>query len=128
MNTCCENQATEVAPTEATATEVAYVQPQWRARRHESGVDLEIIVPGVKREDLKLESQAAQLVLEATRLQPENAGRLVHGAPAPEGYRLKLRVADNLDAGKLSAKLENGILRVSIPLVEAAQPKRIEVL
>lgn len=128
MNTCCESQTHEVTQSEATATPVRYVQPQWSARRNQEGVSLEITIPGVKREDLKLEAQGSQLLLEARRPSPEADGKLLYGPAAPEGYRLKLRIAETLDTAKLTARLNDGILQVGIPLIEAAQPKRIDIL
>lgn len=128
MNTCCENTTTDVTTPETSTREITFVQPHWRARRHEGGVDVEVVIPGVKKDSLTLEIQGTQLVLEAVRPADDHPGKLVHGPAAPEGYRLKLRIAENLDTAKLTAALADGILKLSLPLVEAAQPKRIEVL
>ncbi|MBB5352614.1 HSP20 family protein [Haloferula luteola] len=127
MNTCCnETTAVKSTPT-AAPTETSFSPPHWRAFREESGVNLEVVLPGVKRDDLKLEVQASHLVLEATRAPEAPLGKLIHGSSAPTGYRLKLRISESLDAHRLTAKLADGILRLQLPLVETAQPKRIEV-
>jgi HSP20 family protein len=42
-------------------------------------------------------------------------------------YRRRLSLGENVDADKISATYENGVLTVTIPLAERARPRRIEV-
>ena len=42
-------------------------------------------------------------------------------------YQLRLRVTTPVDAEKIVAKLEEGILKVTLPVKATAQPRRIEV-
>ncbi|HTE22800.1 MAG TPA: Hsp20/alpha crystallin family protein [Candidatus Limnocylindria bacterium] len=41
-------------------------------------------------------------------------------------YR-RLRLPDRADAGKVEAHMENGILKVTVPLKELPEPKRIQI-
>lgn len=102
-------------------------EPAWNANRHDDGADIEVALPGVRKEDLSLEVRGSRLTLEARRTNPSREGRLIHGEPAPDGYRLELRLGKALDGTALNAQLEAGLLRIRIPLVETAQPKRIEI-
>lgn len=124
--TCCQNDGGN-AVAERNETTVRYSEPTWSADRHDQGVDLEVTLPGVGKEALNLEVHGQHLQLEAQRSVPGNSGKLIYGQPSPEGYRLKLRLGDTLDGAALKANLENGILRVSIPLVESAQPRKVEI-
>ncbi|BCX50292.1 hypothetical protein HAHE_42000 [Haloferula helveola] len=131
--TCCQASAPEASTVETTVatrdgSSNSYVTPVWHARRTDHGVELEVTLPGVTKEALELEVRGSHLVLEARRPGSANDGRLIHGQPAPDGYRLKLRLGESLDGSGLRATLEAGILRASVPLVEAAQPKKIEIL
>jgi HSP20 family molecular chaperone IbpA len=59
--------------------------------------------------------------------------------PLPEGmqathadvelsrYRRVFTLSKELDTGKVSAELSNGVLRLRIPKAEHAQPRRIQV-
>ena len=130
MNTdtnCCQTDGCNTAVAERNETTVRYSEPAWSGDRHDRGVDLEITLPGVKKEALKLEVQGQHLHLEAQRAVHETTGKLVYGQPTPEGYRLKLRLGDTLDGSALKANLADGILKVSIPLVESAQPRKVEI-
>ena len=42
-------------------------------------------------------------------------------------YRRTFTLSKELDTGKVSAELANGVLKLRIPKAEHAQPRRIEV-
>jgi HSP20 family protein len=42
-------------------------------------------------------------------------------------YRRQLSLSDGVDASRISATYENGVLTVTIPVAEAAKPRRIDV-
>ncbi len=120
--------AGEAGATSREETPTAFRQPQWSANKHEGGVDIEVTLPGVSKEDVDVQVRGSHLELEARRNKPaENRGRLVYGTPAPQGYRLRLRLGESLDGNRLEASLADGILKVAIPLVEAAKPKKIDI-
>lgn len=101
--------------------------PQWNANRHEQGVTLNVVLPGVRKDAVKVTSSEGTLQLEADRDVPESRGTLIHGQPAPDRYELKLRVGRSLDTAAANANLENGILRLEVPLAEAAKPQQIRI-
>jgi HSP20 family molecular chaperone IbpA len=127
QSTCCQAAEESTAIRTRDERPLRLAEPAWNANRHDEGADVEIALPGVRKEDLSLEVRGSRLTLEARRTNPAGEGRLIHGEPAPDGYRLELRLGNALDGSALSARLDSGLLRVRIPLVEAAQPKRIEI-
>jgi HSP20 family protein len=42
-------------------------------------------------------------------------------------FTRRIRLSDSVDAEKISAAYDGGVLRVSVPLVEQALPRKIEV-
>lgn len=102
-------------------------EPAWNATRNDHGAEVEVALPGVCKEDLQIEVRGPKLTLQARRPNTSREGRLIHGEPAPDGYRLELRLGSALNGPSLSARLDSGLLRISIPLVETAQAKRIEI-
>lgn len=102
-------------------------EPVWNATRSKDGFEIRVELPGVRKDDLKLEVTGRELHLAADRTATPESATLVHGEPAPDGYRLKLRLAEQLDGPALQARLEHGVLNLAVPLVEAAQPRAIEV-
>ena len=127
--TCSETPSREETTAITTRDErpLRVAEPAWNANRHDDGADIDVALPGVRKEDLSVEVRGSRLTLEARRANPSREGRLIHGEPAPDGYRLELRLGNALDGSALNARLDSGLLRISIPLVEAAQPKQIEI-
>ena len=89
-------------------------------------------LPGVNRDDIKLEIVDGTLTISATR---KIAALATSGAPAAEGdtpatsFALSRAVTlgEEIEADKVSAAYENGVLTVTLPKREPVQPKKITV-
>lgn len=103
-------------------------KPAWKARSHDQGIDLDVFLPGVRKEAVRVEVVGNHLHLEARRTSTRESGRLVLGNAAPHLYRLNLQLAASLDSSKLRARLENGLLNIHLPTADSHQPQRIEIL
>jgi HSP20 family protein len=86
-------------------------------------------LPGVKKEDLKLSVENGTLILSGTRGEqsiPENSrwlrNELWHG-----GFSRSIELPHDVNTEKISATLENGILRVQLPKAEAVRPREITI-
>jgi HSP20 family protein len=112
-NPCCETSTAETAP----ETRFVDTLPAFSTHDEETGTRLQVALPGVKKEDLKLTFLDGTLRLEAIR--PD--------AKAPLRYRLSARLASRLDGHAVSANLEHGVLEVRVPLKAEAQPRSIAV-
>jgi HSP20 family protein len=79
-------------------------------------------IPGVRREDVKLELHEERLTLTAVRKHPaanaETCATLTRTLSLPRG----------VERDSISAKLEHGILVVTLPKSSEKRPKTIEVL
>lgn len=77
-------------------------------------------LPGVAKENLSINFDKGQLTLE---------GRLQDFAPEEEpfDYRRTFVIPQGIDADKISANLQNGVLRVALPKPAAMKPRQIEV-
>lgn len=78
-------------------------------------------VPGVRKEDVKLELNNGLLTVSAEKREKngenETSLTLSRAVSVPEG----------VDADSISAKLEDGILRVTLPKAEHRKPRTIEL-
>jgi len=93
-----------------------------------TGITLYADLPGVSRDRLQLRVEGDQLDLEASLVLPANEGMTVHHAEVQlSRYRRSFTLSKELDAGKVSAELSHGVLRVRIPKAEHAQPRKIAV-
>lgn len=95
----------------------------------ESGYLLSIDLPGIKKSDISIESTGNNLAISASRpretttnetnsLQSEHMfGEVKRSFAIPEG----------IDSSKIQANLDEGVLHLSLPKVEARKPKKIEI-
>jgi HSP20 family protein len=84
-------------------------------------------LPGVRREDIQVELNDGTLVINATRpgVTPENTG--AEAASAVRAFRRAITLANDIQADKISAAYENGILTVTVPKAEEAKTKKVTV-
>ncbi len=77
-------------------------------------------LPGVSKENLTINFDKGHLTLE---------GRLREFGPEEEpfDYRRTFVVPQGIDAEKICAQLQNGVLRVTLPKPAALKPRQIEV-
>jgi len=84
-------------------------------------------LPGVNKGDVTIEVDETQsLVIRGTTayMEPDNA---VFRQYKVGNYYRAFQLSDEYDKEKISAKLENGLLEITIPKKEEAKPKRIEI-
>lgn len=83
----------------------------WHVITTDSGWNIEVELPGLKKEDLNIEIESNTLTIE--ELDEEN-----------KFSALKLKIPKDSNKDDISAKMENGILNVSIPKEEINSDKR----
>ena len=90
-------------------------------------------LPGVNREDISVEVTDGYLTITVTRKAPArsvNAEKSEENSPPSEqafSFSRSVSVSDAVQADKVSAAYENGILTVTLPKREEAKPKKISV-
>jgi len=85
-------------------------------------------VPGLKPEDLHVEILDDVVTLHSEIAEEENGDEKYLLREMGVGpFRRSLRLPDPVDGDKANAKVENGLLTVRVPKVEAAHPKEIKV-
>jgi HSP20 family protein len=87
-------------------------------------------LPGLSREEIAVELAEGELTLTVTRRPPANAAPAETGgapAPAPQPFRRTVGISAPVDAAKVSATFEHGILTVTLPKPATAAPRKITV-
>lgn len=88
---------------------------------------VEFDLPGVADESLDLDVERNELTVRAERPEWE-AEREMLSAERPRGvFSRQLFLGEGLDTHRIEASYQDGVLRLTIPLAEAAKPRRIEV-
>jgi len=80
-------------------------------------------LPGVKREDIGVEMVDGYLTISAVRKTPGATG----AAEESYSFSRSVSIADEVQADKVGAAYENGVLTVTLPKREETKPKKITV-
>lgn len=84
-------------------------------------------VPGVVPKNIELSLEENILTIQAQRETPKYLGRLILEEYETGHYLRRFTVAETIDQDRIEASLVNGVLKVRLPKVGPAKPKKIEV-
>lgn len=85
-------------------------------------------VPGVDPSTVELTVEKNVLTVKAERSWTREDGDEVIAAERPRGtFTRQLFLGDSLDTGRIDARVEHGVLHLTIPVAEAAKPRRVEI-
>jgi HSP20 family protein len=88
---------------------------------------LEAELPGVKREDVNIEVVGNELAITGEIKEKERKGALRRRMRRTGRFEYRVRVPDQVDASKIEASLDQGVLTVSVPKAERAQRQKVEI-
>jgi HSP20 family protein len=93
-----------------------------------SGITLYADLPGVSRDKLNLQVESDTLTIDAeSDLSVPEGLQSSHTEVGLGRFHRVFTLSKELDTGKVSAELSNGVLKLRIPKAEHAQPKRINI-
>ena len=98
------------------------------AVRRDGEVELRFDLPGIDTESINVTVDRGVLTVSAKRAEEHtDAEKPFIRERVMGSFARRIRLSDSVDAENISAGYEGGVLRVSVPLVEQAQPRKIEV-
>jgi HSP20 family protein len=124
MNTVAQQNEKEVQT--ATTASHGYVTPGVNILELPEAYVLEAEMPGVTKEGLSVDVENGVLTLTGRR-QPGPDVNWLYRESGDADYRRVFELDPSIDAAKISARLEQGVLTVTLPKAEKAKPRRIEV-
>jgi HSP20 family molecular chaperone IbpA len=83
-------------------------------------------LPGTSKDDLRIHLDKGQLTLEARRNDPVVGRTLASEIRAVE-YRRAFSIPQGIDADRVSADLQGGVLSIHLPKSAAVKPRQIQV-
>jgi len=109
------NQAEQFITPPASVTEIG------------DGYMLEIEMPGVKKGGLEISVEDNELTIIGRRSLPMLEGTLIHRESRPENFRRAFEIDPSIDADKISAKIDQGLVTLTLPKAEHVKPRKITV-
>jgi HSP20 family protein len=88
---------------------------------------LEAEMPGVKKEGLEITLEGNVLTIVGHRSDPAPPGELVYRESRLADYRRVFELDPSVDGDKINAKVEQGVLALTLPKVERVKPRKIAV-
>lgn len=88
---------------------------------------LELDLPGVRADSIDVDVERNVLTVRAERTPGTTDGQLLAAERAHGAFSRQLVLGDNLDAERIEAGYDAGVLRLVVPIAEKAKPRRIEV-
>ncbi len=104
--------------------------PRVDIHEDEAHFTVEVDLPGIQKEDLKVEVENGTLIIDAERRvkdTPESRKAVRIERVARARYRRTFSLGDEIEGDQIKAEMRDGVLSVTLPKREKALPKRIEV-
>jgi HSP20 family protein len=109
--------------------EGALFAPRANVAETEREYEITLDLPGMKPEEVNVELKENQLWVSGERThEAEEKGKTYHRIERAYGrFRRIIPLASQVKTDAIEAEYHDGVLRITVPKHEAAQPKRIEV-
>ncbi len=132
-NTTVKTKKTVATPERIQKENEAFVQPRYKASKLDDvdAYEVAVVLPGVNKKGLEVSAEDGELTIIGRRGAWVSEGwhPVCGSAPveSPSDYRLVLSLNVDINSERISAKLEDGILTLRLPVSEASKPKLIAV-
>lgn len=104
-----------------------YLTPFANILETKDGYILEAEMPGVNKDGLEVTVENGELTIAGHRAAVETPGRQIYRESRAFDYRRTFELDPSIDAAKITAKIDQGVLTLHLPKTEAVKPRKIEV-
>lgn len=91
------------------------------------GFTIQVEMPGVTPDGLEITFEDGDLTLVGRRAAHGDGHEVLHRESHAADYRRVFEVDNTIDAARIGARLDQGLLTLSLPKAESAKPRRIEI-
>ena|SRR3989442_11015667 len=125
MNTVTKTE--NRAANEAVADQRGYLSPQVNIFETKEGYVLEAEMPGVSKDGLEVTLEGNELTIVGRRQFDVEGAELVYRESRPRDFKRVFELDPAIDTAKITAKIEQGILRMDLPKADRVKPRKITV-
>ena len=106
-----------------------YVRPRAEITETANGFVVRVEMPGVGRQGLEVTFENGELTLlgHRTPVATPTGSETLYRESRPSDFRRTFELDQSIDAGGITAVLDQGLVTLNLPKAEAAKPRRIEI-
>jgi HSP20 family protein len=83
-------------------------------REVENGYQVEVIVPGFNKEDIKVNLENNQITISAAKKQEATNGKVIRSEYKYQAFKRTFNLDEKIDTEKIEGKYENGVLTLNL--------------
>lgn len=91
------------------------------------GYTVHVEMPGVNKEGLEISIENNELTLTGRRSLPAVDGTLLHRESRRENFRRTFELDPSIDSNRITARIDQGIVTLTLPKAEHVKPRKITV-
>ena len=107
-------------------TPIPTERPNFKTRAHKEGFNIDISLPGVKKNDLEV--SLAKRLLRINGIRKELEGNFERYEQEALRFELKVEIHEDVDDEKIQVTHRNGILTLSLQRRQELAPRKIDIL
>jgi len=127
MNSTLTNPTSSDVAAQNGASRVNYLTPLANILESKDAYVLEAEMPGVNKDGLEITVENGELTIVGRRAAVEVRGRELYRESRATDFRRSFELDPSIDTTKISAKIDQGVLTLTLPKAEAVKPRKIAV-
>jgi HSP20 family protein len=127
MNEVLQQEQEQSTRPQPVQQERPYVSPNVDIIETGEGYVLEAEMPGVSKEGLEINLEDNELTIVGRRQVNQTTATAVYRESNPADYRRVFELDPSIDAARISAQIDQGLLTLKLPKAERVKPRRITV-
>ena len=104
-----------------------FITPAASINETADGYTLELEMPGVNKEGLDISIENNELSITGHRSPAKIEGTLIHRESRSHNYRRSFEIDPSIDMGKISARIAQGVVTLTLPKAEEVKPRKITI-
>ena len=104
-----------------------FITPPASIRETADAYTLELEMPGVNKEGLEISIEKNELSIVGRRSAPAIQGTLLHRESRSHNYRRSFEIDPSIESGKIAARMNQGVVTLTLPKAEKVKPRKIAV-
>ena len=122
------NCTTNYSPAATQTTTAQYATPSVNVVETKDQFVLEAEMPGVTKDGLEVSVEGRNLTLIGRRQTRSAEVTTLYREITARDFKRVFELDQTIDTARISARIEQGLLRVTLPKVEAVKPRKISVV